>query len=89
MLGRRALPSGRRARDLFHDPLGRDTKLPETVVLPLRILPTVSMGTSGMALTWDLVLKPIRALEDERGQTLLETASLAIDGRFHENDHFL
>src|SRR3954453_1972484 len=33
--------------------------IPETVVLPLRILTTVSMGTSGMALPWDLVLKPV------------------------------
>jgi hypothetical protein len=34
--------------------------LPETVVLPIRILTTVSMGTSGLALLWDLVLKPVR-----------------------------
>ena len=38
--------------------------LPETVVLPIRILTTVSMGTSGMALTWDLILKPVPAPDD-------------------------
>src|SRR5260370_31920002 len=30
--------------------------IPETVALPIRILTTVSMGTSGMSLTWEIVL---------------------------------
>ena len=55
--------------------------LPETVVLPIRILTTVSMGTSGMALTWDLVLKPVRAPDDARGTMLSEAAALARDGK--------
>src|SRR5437867_9413602 len=46
--------------------------LPETVALPIRILTTVSMGTSGMALTWDLVLKAMKAPDDPRGEFLTE-----------------
>jgi len=44
--------------------------LPETVALPIRILTTVSMGTSGMSLVWDLVLKPLKAPDDVRGALL-------------------
>jgi hypothetical protein len=53
--------------------------MPETVVLPIRILTTVSMGTSGMALTWDLVLKPQRAPDDARGTMLMEAVNVARD----------
>src|SRR5260221_765684 len=53
--------------------------MPETVVLPIRILTTVSMGTSGMALTWDLVLKPQRASDDARGTILTEAVNAARD----------
>lgn len=53
--------------------------IPETVVLPIRILTTVSMGTSGMALTWDLVLKPQHASDDARGTILTEAVSAARD----------
>ncbi len=43
------------------------SSMPESVALPIRILTTVSMGTSGMALTWDLVLKLLsEALEAAR-----------------------
>jgi hypothetical protein len=55
--------------------------LPETVVLPIRILTTVSMGTSGMALIWDLVLKPVRAPDDAHGAFLAEVAAAARDGK--------
>jgi thioredoxin-like negative regulator of GroEL len=55
--------------------------LPEIVVLPIRILTTVSMGTSGMALVWDLVLKPIKASEDEGGRVLMELRAAALDGK--------
>ena len=58
--------------------------LPETIVLPIRILTTVSMGTSGMALTWDLVLKPMRPPDDSRGQFLLQLAAAARDGKADE-----
>ncbi len=53
--------------------------VPETVVLPIRILTTVSMGTSGMALTWALVLKPQRASDDARGTILTEAVNAARD----------
>jgi hypothetical protein len=58
--------------------------LPETVVLPIRILTTVSMGTSGMALLWDLVLKPVRPPDDSRGQLLTQTAAAAREGKAEE-----
>jgi thioredoxin-like negative regulator of GroEL len=51
--------------------------MPEVVVVPIRILTTVSMGTSGMALTWDLVLKPQRASDDARGAMLTEALQIA------------
>jgi len=55
--------------------------LPETAILPIRILTTVSMGTSGMALTWDLVLKPVPAADDAGGQVLKQAAEAAHSGR--------
>jgi tetratricopeptide (TPR) repeat protein len=55
--------------------------LPEAVVLPIRILTTVSMGTSGMSLIWDLVLKPLRTPDDARGQMLGELTAYASDGK--------
>jgi Carboxypeptidase regulatory-like domain/Tetratricopeptide repeat len=55
--------------------------VPETVVLPIRILTTVSMGTSGMALTWDLVLKPLRLPDDERGRFLHDVTEAARGGK--------
>jgi hypothetical protein len=54
--------------------------VPETVVLPIRILTTVSMGTSGMALPWELVLKPIAAPDDVQGDMLKQAAAAARDG---------
>jgi hypothetical protein len=58
--------------------------LPETVALPIRILTTVSMGTSGQGLTWDLILKPVREPEDEAGRFLTEVAGFARAGRAEE-----
>ena len=37
------------------------------------------MGTSGMALTWDLVLKPQRVSDDARGTLLTEAVTVARD----------
>jgi thioredoxin-like negative regulator of GroEL len=37
------------------------------------------MGTSGMALTWDLVLKPQRAPDEARGTILTEAVTVARD----------
>lgn len=58
--------------------------LPETVALPIRILTTVSMGTSGQGLTWDLLLKPVREPDDESGQFLSEVADFARAGKGEE-----
>lgn len=55
--------------------------LPETVVLPIRILTSVSMGTSGVALNWELVLKPVAAPDDVQGELLKQAAILARDGK--------
>jgi hypothetical protein len=55
--------------------------MPEIVVLPIRILTTVSMGTSGMALLWDLVLKPARTPDDVKGQMLTQAAAAARDAK--------
>jgi len=46
--------------------------VPETIVLPIRIITTVSEGTAGMSLPWDLVLKPVKARDDEFGRYLGE-----------------
>ena len=54
--------------------------LPETVVLPIRILTTVSMGTSGMSLPWDVILKPVVAPDDVQGELLKQAAAAARDG---------
>jgi tetratricopeptide (TPR) repeat protein len=58
--------------------------LPETVALPIRILTTVSMGTSGLALTWDLILKPARAPEGVKGELLAQAAAAARDAKTEE-----
>ena len=58
--------------------------VPETIVLPIRILTTVSMGTSGMALLWDLVLKPTRPGDDVNGELLVQAAAAARDGKADE-----
>jgi hypothetical protein len=54
--------------------------VPETIVLPLRILTTVSSGTSGMALPWDLILKPVVAPDGVQGELLKQAAAAARDG---------
>jgi hypothetical protein len=56
-------------------------RLPETVVLPIRILTTVSMGTSGMSLLWDLIVKLRNAPDGARGTMLAELTTLASDGK--------
>jgi hypothetical protein len=55
--------------------------IPEAVVLPIRILTTVSMGTSGMSLTWDLILKPARAPDGVKGDLLTQASAAARDGK--------
>jgi len=56
-------------------------RLPQTVVVPIRILTTVSMGTSGMSLIWDLILKLPPAPDDERGTVMAESLGLATEGK--------
>ncbi len=55
--------------------------MPESVALPIRILTTVSMGTSGMALTCDLVLKPLQPPDDVSGRLLGEALEAARGGK--------
>lgn len=58
--------------------------VPEVVMLPIRILTTVSMGQSGLALTWDVVLKPVPANDDDNAKFLIEAAQAARDGHAAE-----
>jgi hypothetical protein len=53
--------------------------LPESVILPPRIL-AVSQGTSGMSMTWDLILKPVRPPSGERGAVLMAAVDAARKG---------
>jgi Carboxypeptidase regulatory-like domain len=55
--------------------------LPETVILPPRLLTTVSQGTSGMSLTWDLILKPLRIPDNEFGVVLKGANDAVAAGR--------
>jgi hypothetical protein len=55
--------------------------MPETVALPIRILTPVSMGTSGMSLTWDLVLKMETSSEDVSGRLVAEALEAARAGK--------
>jgi hypothetical protein len=48
---------------------------PESVALPIQILASSSSGQTGMALTWQLVLKPV-AMADETHAKLLMTGAI-------------
>jgi hypothetical protein len=54
--------------------------VPETIVLPLRLLTVASSGTAGMALPWDLILKPVVAPDGVQGELLKQAAAAARDG---------
>lgn len=58
-----------------------DGYIPESVILPPRILATVSQGTSGMSMTWDLILKPVRFPDGSRGGALTAALDAARAGR--------
>jgi tetratricopeptide (TPR) repeat protein len=45
-------------------------QLPESVALPIQLLTTVSSGTSGFLLTWQLILKPIKPPDTPAWQAL-------------------
>jgi len=55
--------------------------VPEMVILPPRLLTTVSQGTSGLALTWDLILKPVRIPESTYGTMLKAAADAVLAGK--------
>jgi len=55
--------------------------MPETVALPIRILTTVSMGTSGMSLIWDLVLKMQTPSDDVSGRLVADALEAARAGK--------
>src|SRR5262249_25663634 len=55
--------------------------LPETVVIPPRLLTTVSQGTSGMSMTWDLILKPVPVPDGGNWVALKAAAEAAADGK--------
>jgi carboxypeptidase family protein len=55
--------------------------LAETVAIPIRILTAVSQGTSGMSLTWDLVLKPMATPDEPWGEFLTELTDVARQGK--------
>src|SRR5262249_22906642 len=58
--------------------------LPETVILPNRLLTASSPNAGGQMFLWDLVLKPMPASDDPNWRVLVDAASAARDGR--END---
>ena len=45
--------------------------MPESVALPIQLLTASSSIQSGMALTWQLVLKPVPLPQNDRGQVLV------------------
>jgi predicted Zn-dependent protease len=55
--------------------------VPEMVVLPPRLLATVSQGTSGIALTWDLILKPTRVPDGAYGAMLKAATDAVLAGK--------
>jgi hypothetical protein len=51
--------------------------MPESVALPIQLLTTTSSMQSGMALTWQLVLKPVPLPQTDRGQVLANAIEAA------------
>jgi hypothetical protein len=47
---------------------------PESVALPIQIIATSSSGQTGMALTWQLVLKPVVMADETRAKLLMTGA---------------
>ena len=58
--------------------------LPETAVLPNRLLTASGPNAGGQVFTWELVLKPLTAPSDARYRALLDSAAAARAG--HAND---
>jgi len=55
--------------------------LPETVVLPNRLLTSSNPNAGGQMFLWDLILKPLPATDDAHHRTLIDAAAAARDGR--------
>jgi hypothetical protein len=55
--------------------------LPETVALPIQLLTTISSGTTGFLLTWQLILKPIAVPQSPEWQALLGASDAIRAGR--------
>jgi len=58
--------------------------LPETVALPIQLLTTISSGTTGFLLTWQLILKPVGVPDSPAWQTLLGASEAIRAGRSAE-----
>jgi predicted Zn-dependent protease len=61
-----------------------DGYMPETVALPNRLLTASGPNAAGQVFLWDLVLKPLAAIEDAHHAPLMTAAAAARDG--HEAD---
>ena len=55
--------------------------LPETVVLPNRLLTPSSPNAAGQVFMWDLVLKPVQPGDEAHYRVLVDAAAAARDGR--------
>lgn len=58
--------------------------LPETVVLPNRLITSSSPNAAGQVFLWDLILKPMTAIQDAHHAPLIDAATAARDG--HDAD---
>jgi len=63
--------------------------LPETVVLPNRLVTASSPNAAAQVFTWDLVLKPVAAPSDARYGALVDAAAAARGGRAGDADAVL
>jgi len=61
-----------------------DGYLPETVVLPNRLLTASNPNAAGQVFLWDLILKPLTAIQDAHHAPLVSAAAAARDG--HDAD---
>jgi hypothetical protein len=61
-----------------------DGYMPESVALPFQLLTTASSIQSGMAVNWQLVLKPVPLPSSERGQILLNAIEAVRGGNVEQ-----
>ena len=55
--------------------------LPETVVLPNRLLTASGPNAAGQMFLWDLILKPMAVRDDPNQRGLIDAAAAALEGR--------